>query len=101
MACFVSPVEPPSIKAIVEKYYTGLLGYTASISDKVMRKEYIEKVIRICHRKAQMPSKYDFTEKLMLTDSFFDKVAYEKDIGKVIEKSHQCIQNISKRSVKL
>ena len=37
------------------------------------------------------------TEKLMLTDSFSDKVAYEKDIGKVMEKSHQSIQNISKR----
>jgi hypothetical protein len=37
------------------------------------------------------------TEKLMLTDSFSDKVAYEKDIGKVMEKSRQSIQNISKR----
>jgi hypothetical protein len=37
------------------------------------------------------------TEKLMLTDSFSDKVAYEKDIGKVMEKSRQYIQNISKR----
>ena len=37
------------------------------------------------------------TEELMLTDSFSDKVAYEKDIGKVIEKSRQSIQNISKR----
>ena len=42
------------------------------------------------------------TEKLMLTDSFSDKVAYEKDIGKVMEKTRQVIQNISKpRSVKL
>ena len=60
LACFVSPVEPPSIKAIVEQ-------------------------------------KTVHTEELMLTDSFSDKVAYEKDIGKVMGKSRQSIQNISKQ----
>ena len=47
--------------------------------------------------KAISEQKTVLTEKLMLTDSFSDKVAYEKDIGKVMEKSCQSIQNISKR----
>ena len=47
--------------------------------------------------KAIAERKTVLTEELMFTDSFFVKVAYEKDIAKVIEKSRQCIQNISKR----
>jgi hypothetical protein len=34
------------------------------------------------------------TEELMFTDSFSGKVAYEKDIGKVIRNSRQCTSEL-------
>ena len=82
-SAFCFPRRAPFNKAIAEKYYTGLLGYTASISDKVTRKEYIEKVMRICHREAQIPSKYDLAEATEYTEAVSGKVAYKRIKEKV------------------
>ena len=81
--------------------------FTESISGKVAYKRIKEKVSKNglspsspfsnIVKKAISEEETLLTEELMLTDSFYGKVAYEKDIGKVMEKSRQSIQNISKR----